>query len=319
MPDELGSHHHDAFLRVLAAAAWADGKIVPAELNALKRWAKDLGVGTEGWARLEPYIDEPVTGAEAEMLVRDFFDRISVPSERRALIAAVEDLTKADGHVDPRERELIESLSFATQGASAVDVVLGRLRGLFGIEPATSKEKTNGNGGEPFRHEEMETFRSHRLLFRLRRRLRAAALDASDRDLELLACWATLLARVAGADSTVTEAEKERIRGVLANRVALAPPILDLVVRAVCEAAKDDLDRSRSVAVLMDRTTPEHRIDVLEALFEVAAADGALEPKAVTEVRAVAKALQIPDASYADAKGRASKPPAAAPQASGAA
>jgi len=312
----LASHHHDSFLRVLAAAAWADGKLVAAELNALKRWAKDLGVGSEGWARLEPYLDEPVTGAEAEMLVRDFFERISVQSERRALIAAVEDLTKADGHVDPRERELIESLSFATQGASAVDVVLRRLRGLFGIDPG--KPKSNGNG-EPFRHEEMETFRSHRLLFRLRRRLRAAALDASDRDLELLACWATLLARVAGADSAVTESEKAKIRGVLSNRVALAPPILDLVVRVVCEAAKDDLDRSRSVAVLMERTTPEHRVDVLEALFEVAAADGVLEPKAVYEVRAIAKALQIPDSSFADAKGRASKPPAAVPQASGAA
>jgi len=285
-----------------------DGKIAPEELNVLKRWARDLGVGAEGWARLEPYLDEVIEPPEAELLVRDFFERIAVPSERRALLAAVEEMAKADGHEDPRERALLESLAYATQGASAVDVVLGRLRGLFGIAPARE--------GEPLRHEELEDFRQHRLLFRLRRRLRAATLDASDRDLELLASWATLLARVAGADRQVTDAERGRIRAVLTDRVQLAPPILDLVLACVCDAAKDDLDRTRSVGIVMERTSGDHRLDVVEALFEVAAADGELEPAAVKEVRAIAKALQVSDGHFADAKARAKRTPDVTPPAS---
>lgn len=287
---------------MLAAAAWADGKIAPEEMNVLKRWARDLGVGSEGWARLEPYLDEPIEASEAEILVRDFFERIAVPSERRALLAAVEEMAKADGRIDEKERALLESLAYATQGASAVDVVLGRLRGLFGVGPARP-------GEPPLRHEELDDFRQHRLLYRLRRRLRAAGLDASDRDLQLLASWATLLARVAGADRQVTDAERERIRAVLSQRVQLAPPILDVVLSAVCEAAKDDLDRSRSVGIVMERTTQNHRLDVVEALFEVAGADGALEPAAVREVRAIAKALQVPDGHFADAKARATRAP----------
>jgi uncharacterized tellurite resistance protein B-like protein len=134
-------------------------------------------------------------------------------------------------------------------------------------------------------------------------RLRAPepnALTAPDAETAL----AALLVRIARADNHYDEAEQSRIDRVLVARGGLGPH-----EAAELRARAEDLEAHAPDTVRFTRTLKnlialEDRIGVLEALWEVALADGMRDAEEDAQIRLVANLLGINDRSSALARRR---------------
>ncbi|WP_406720486.1 TerB family tellurite resistance protein [Thioclava litoralis] len=137
-----------------------------------------------------------------------------------------------------------------------------------------------------------------------------AALSAPDPDpLNTEDCelaLAALLVRLARADETYSEAERERIHRVLIGRGLDAKAALEL------RHAAEDLeaqapDTVRFTRALKDKVPYGDRSAILEALWEVALADGARDADEDALIRLTSKLLGITDVDSALARQRVEK------------
>lgn len=127
-----------------------------------------------------------------------------------------------------------------------------------------------------------------------------APLTAPDAELAL----AALLVRLAKSDNHYDEAEQIRIEHVLAVRRGLGhPEARDLREQAeVVEAQAPDT--VRFTRALKDKIAYEDRIGVVEALWEVALADGTREPHEDALIRLASSLLGVNDRDSALARQR---------------
>lgn len=115
---------------------------------------------------------------------------------------------------------------------------------------------------------------------------------------------AALLVRVARADGSYAPAEAERIDAVLARRYGLAPAAaarLRAEAEAVEAAAPDSVRFTRA---LKEAVPHEERAALVEALWEVALADGARDAEEDARIRLAASLLGINDRDSALARRR---------------
>lgn len=125
-----------------------------------------------------------------------------------------------------------------------------------------------------------------------------APLPAPDARLAL----AALLVRLARADGEYTAPERDRIDRVLRTRYALSQPEL-----AELRAAAEDLEREapdtvRFTRALKDAVPHEERMSLMEALWSVALADDARDPREDALIRVAADLLGISDRDRAIAR-----------------
>jgi uncharacterized tellurite resistance protein B-like protein len=111
---------------------------------------------------------------------------------------------------------------------------------------------------------------------------------------------AGLLGGVAYADREYSSTEEHTVRRELERVHGLSPVGIDAIVTAVREHIVDistvqSTRYSRTLRELGDR---DLRVEVLEMLVEVAAADGALSNEEVTLLRNTAQALGLDQADY---------------------
>ena len=125
-------------------------------------------------------------------------------------------------------------------------------------------------------------------------------LTADDAELAL----AALLVRLARADDRYDAEEQTRIDRVLAARRGLSPfEATALRVRAE-EAEAEAPDTVRFTRALKDKIAHEDRIGVIEALWDVALADGARDAEEDALIRLAANLLGINDRDSALARQR---------------
>ncbi|GAB4387185.1 tellurite resistance TerB family protein [Albidovulum sp.] len=125
-----------------------------------------------------------------------------------------------------------------------------------------------------------------------------APLPAPDARLAL----AALLVRLARADGEYTAPERDRIDRVLRARYALSQPEV-----AELRAAAEDLEREapdtvRFTRALKDAVPHEERMSLMEALWSVALADDARDPREDALIRVAADLLGISDRDRAIAR-----------------
>lgn len=127
-----------------------------------------------------------------------------------------------------------------------------------------------------------------------------AALPAPEADLSL----AALLVRLARADDVYGEDERARIDRVLAARKGLTmPEAADLRARAeVLESEAPDT--VRFTRALKDAVPYEDRASIMEALWDVALADGSRDAEEDALIRLVANLLGVSDRDSALARQR---------------
>ncbi len=278
-----------ALLKVLIAAAWVDSELSQAELNYIKELARHFDLDDDEWFHLQPYIEDPVTPEEQEAVVRDLLARIGTASERKAVIHHLEQMIQSDDRISDEERDLLERYEQILMEASSMDLMLGRIKGLF---QASKRHSTV----------DIDEFLRNKILFKLRKRAGDTRISP---DIHRLALLGGLMGIVAHADHDIHERELDEIRRQLSTRGRFDEDATELLLTIIEEESVRGLDRHRLIAEYAADSDLDGRVEMLDLLFAVAAADGAMKHPELEELRAISSALHLSHKQYIAAKLRA--------------
>lgn len=287
------------FLRVLIAAAWADGDLTYEELNNLKRYFRELALSDDKLAELRPYLQDPIEAAETETIITDFLTQAR-GAERETLMAAVRDMVLVDGELHDGERKFLELLESTGEQVTTAGVFVARLKQLWGSAPAPSSDTVR-------RSDLLDEFIRNRVLYQVKRRLLVATglpeLDAdTERELRYVCALGALLGHVAGADQVFDDDERAAIAEILDAQSSLRKRDVDIIVDIVKSEVLSDVGYFDFTRELNELAGREERLAILGMLFEVAAADGEITYGEKEEIRKISKALNLEHAAFIRAK-----------------
>jgi uncharacterized tellurite resistance protein B-like protein len=119
--------------------------------------------------------------------------------------------------------------------------------------------------------------------------------DAPRAETEIHIAVAALLVEAARMDDHFDPAERSAIRGVLARRFALDAASIDRLIARAEGAADRSSALYRFTRVVAERFDPAARIGMIEMLWEVAYADGVLDPDEDALIRRIAGLIFVED------------------------
>ncbi len=277
-----------ALLKVLIAAAWADSGLSQSELNYIKMLAKQLQLTDADWHELEPHLEERPNERDIEALFRDLLLRIGTPYARDQIVRHLEEILNADSRITAEEYDFLEQYTQVLKEASTVQLLVGRMKSLFRRRP-------------PAPASNLDEFVRNKILFKLRHRLGSEVTP----ELHRLCLLGGLMGIVAQADGEIGQRELEEIRSRLQVRGLFEEEVLGLLLSIIGEEAVRGLDRARLISEYAGKTTFEERVQLLDLLFAVAAADGGLTHAELEELRGISSAMHLSHKQYIDAKVRA--------------
>lgn len=119
-----------------------------------------------------------------------------------------------------------------------------------------------------------------------------------------LVAAAALLVEAATADGEFAASERDRISRLLVDRFGLGPFEAGQLLELAEKRAKEGSDWQGFTKVLKDAYGPEGRIAVVEMLWEVVLADGALDDFEAALMRQLPSLLYVSDRENAEARAR---------------
>src|SRR6266849_5472648 len=278
-----------ALLKVLLAAAWADSKVTQSELNYIKLLAEKFRLTADDWLQLQPYLEDPPTEAEVNELFDDLLSRIATPLGRNEVVQHLENMMRADDHITAEEHNFLEHYTLVLKQASTGELLLGRMKALF------SKGRTHAAL-------DLDELFHNKILFKLRRRIGTDGITPETRRICLLG---GLMGIVAQADGEIDPKELDEIRMQLRMRDNFDPESLEVLMTIIEEESVRGLDRATLISEYAAKATFDERVELLDLLFAVAAADQALTFAELEELRGISAALGLSHRQYIDSKLRA--------------
>ena len=275
-----------AMLKVLAATAWADGKLHPEEVNRIKELILAFELDSESVGEIHALLDAPVSYERCETLTRDLMGMLHTRDERRAVLDEVEKILRADGVLDDGEREVLEGLKGIMEAMDSVDHFMTRITNVFRrILPGRDPGRDPG---------ELTAYVKNAVMQRLHDLSHGAWMEAIDpATLNRYTLFGAVLGRVADVEDGISAEEIARIRELLAEKFALTPPLLDWVAQAVEEASTARVDRQGLLSEFNRVADMDERKRLLDAAFAVAAADGVVGAGELEELRLISNFLWI--------------------------
>ena len=280
-----------ALLKVLIAAAWADNRVSQSEMNYLKTLARRFNLSDADWTELEPYLEDAPSEAEVDTLFKDLLARIATPLGRNQVIRHIEEILKADENMTAEEHDFLEQYTLVLKEASTSELMVGRLKALFQKRPAASTL-------------DLDEFIRNKILFKLRRKIGDTEIT---REMYRLCLLGGLMGIVAQADGEIDFKELAEIRRQIQSRGTFEDEALDTLMTVIEEESVRGLDRARLISEYTATAGFEDRVELLDLLFAVAAADGALTHPELEELRGMSAAMNLSHRQYIDAKLRAKK------------
>lgn len=131
----------------------------------------------------------------------------------------------------------------------------------------------------------------------------AAGAAASEHRLHL--ATAVLLVEVMRADSGCSDAERHAVLGVLQSRFALADDEVARLLEGAEHSAQHATDFHAFTSALNERLDHAQKVQVVEAMWAVAYADGQLSAHENHVLWRIADLLHLPHGAYINAKLRA--------------
>jgi uncharacterized tellurite resistance protein B-like protein len=107
------------------------------------------------------------------------------------------------------------------------------------------------------------------------------------------------------ADREFSDSERRTVGAVLRQRLALDDDAAATLLAAAVRSAKDATDLHSFTSALNERLSFEDKVQVIEAMWSVAYADGTLLPHEQHVLWRVADLLHVPQGAYINAKIRA--------------
>jgi uncharacterized tellurite resistance protein B-like protein len=278
-----------SLLKVLLAAAWADSKITNSETNYIKALARRFELRDDDWLELEPYMEDPPSEKETDALFRDLLSRVASPAGRKEVVHHIEGILNADAQLTAEEHDFLEQYALIIRDASTVELLVKRMRGLFTKAPAKHVV-------------DLDEFVKNKILYKFKRRFADSPITPELRRLCLLG---GLMGLVAQADGEIEQPEMAEIRKQLQFHGSFDSDQLDVLMSIIAEESARGLDRARLIAEYAGNATFAQRVELLDLLFAVAAANGSLTYAELEELRGVSAALNLSHRQYIDAKIRA--------------
>jgi uncharacterized tellurite resistance protein B-like protein len=236
-------------------------------------------------------LEDPPSEAETEEFFRELLARVASPGGRNEVVAHLEQMMKADAQITAEEHDFLEQYAMILRNASTVELLVRKMRGLFGRRQHS-------------RPLDLDEFLRNKILFKLRRRIGNDQITPETYRLCLLG---GLMGIVARADDDVGEAEMEEVRRHIQFRGKFDREALDILMTIIEEESVRGLDRARLIAEYTANAGFDERIELLDLLFAVAAADGNLKHAELEELRAISAAMHLSHRQYIDAKLRANQ------------
>jgi uncharacterized tellurite resistance protein B-like protein len=291
--------------KVIIAAAWADGEMTLEEINSLKDLLFQLpragGTQLTGreWARLEMYIESPVSAAERARLVELLQAALRTPKDRALALSSLEDLIQADDVVTDEERAVVEEIRTAIEAVN-----LGMIGQLGRLIRGSVQRRSQAVANAPNREEYFEDFIKNKVYYAVRQRLNLGEvdLDIPEADLRKLSLAGGLMARVAHVDREVTEDEFDRMVHALQAGWDIAREAAAFVAEVAVSEISADLDYFRLTRQFATSTTEDERVRFLDVLFAVADADGHVSHDEIEEIRRIAHSLNLTHGQFIGAK-----------------
>lgn len=291
--------------KVLAAAAWADGQISPAEQACLKDLMFQLTTGAsqsddpisgEEWTRLEMYIDAPVSVEERGRLTADLQAALRHEADRQLVLAALENLLRADGNRSPAEQAAADEIRQAVSGVQTG--ALGRLKGLL---QRALRQREQAIAAAPNREADFDDYVQNKVYYAVRQQMAEEA-PISEAELRKLSLAGGLMAHVANVDQHIAAAEQAAIGAALQREWGLAPAAAQLVAEVALAEISKSLDYYRMTREFFKVTTDDERRRFLAVLFAVAAADGEVSEAESASIQRIARSLSLRQSSFRQAQ-----------------
>ncbi len=271
-----------AYLKVLAALAWADGELGNQELNYLKNLALKFRLPDWAWAELEPCLYDAITREEAQKLLKNFLGLISGSKDKQRLLDTLQEMAKADEQISPGEQEFLKNSTQLIEAGAGFGALTSPFKKLF------SKGILSGQKPSPAASD----FSKNKILYILRRRIEQGKMSPVEpKRLKYLALFGGLLGRVAYADSDFSPAELNHLKQKLNHLGIFSPHEASLVATVIQEATLKGVDNAPLAANFSQVSSQRQRQELLECLFSLAAADGKVSNEEIEEIRAIATAL----------------------------
>ena len=158
---------------------------------------------------------------------------------------------------------------------------------------------------QPARDDEFEDFVRNRVFYRVRKRLQVedeAEIDIPEEKLRKLCLAGALMSMLAHSDEDIAEEEAEVMNRAMKLHWGLAEPEAAVVVHTAISEAVAGMRRSTLTRRFYGMTNREERLNLLEALFAVAASHGGAAHNEVEMIRDISNALKCTHKDFINAK-----------------
>jgi uncharacterized tellurite resistance protein B-like protein len=275
-----------ALMKVLIAAAWADSRVTQSEVNYLKSLAQRFRLNDDDWLELEPYLEDRPSAGDVDALFKDLLTRIATPIGRNEVVRHLEQILKTDDKITAEEHDFLEEYVFTLKQASTVQLLVGRLKGMF--QKAQRPSVTD-----------LEDFVKNKIFYKLSRRI---GMEQVTPEIYRVCLLGGLMGIVAQADGEIAPQEMVEIRRRLQDVGSFELETLDALMAIIQEESVRGLDRSRLVSEYTSSLGFDERVQLLDLLFAVAAADGGLTHAELEELRGISAAMHLSHAQYINSK-----------------
>jgi uncharacterized tellurite resistance protein B-like protein len=287
--------------KVVIAAAWADGEISHDEINCLKDLLFQLrGLDARGWASLEIYMNNPISPEERERLLSELKRLIRSSRDKQMALQALDDMACADGAPSDSEQQVIDEIKAAIDSAS-----VGVFSGIGNMVAGALERRSKALANAPNRELNFDEFVRNKILFNLRQG--DLDLDVPEEDLKKLSLTGGLMARVANIDRQTTTDEIGAMAEAMRQGWKISSDAAAFVAEIAVSASSLEVDYFRMTREYFTCTTHEERVQLLDILFAVAAADGEISLAETEEIRRIAGGLKLTHKQFINAKLAASK------------
>lgn len=138
----------------------------------------------------------------------------------------------------------------------------------------------------------------------IHKRLQAELPELAEKDHVSIACLAGLLARVAFTDLNIDPSEFQSMTAAIVKMTPYSTPVAEKIVHIAQEEINELVDHeyhlyTRPLNEIFDH---QQKVNTLELLFQVAAADGKVENLESEEIRRIAKELRLSHEQFVRAK-----------------
>lgn len=292
--------------KVLVAAAWADGDLSNDEINAMKRdlLTRIPNLSTQQWASVAIYMDSPVDEAERARLIEQLRSQITTPVGKQLVFDALDNLVLVDGQVTDEERRVVDDIKAAIEAGSAGG--LGRISRLFKGRSAS----TPTAAAAPNREVYLDDFVQNRVYYVIRRRLDEDGIvpKLSDAEIRKLSLAGGMMALVAKTNPQVTADERTSMLATLQQNWRLNSDQAGFLVDVAMSQLPGDLDAFRLADGFAAVSDYDERGRLVDTLFAIAAADGAVNNDEIETIRGMANSMVLTHERFIEAKLKATRP-----------